>query len=324
MPGLEDFLMQVGGQAAGTGMGLLLADENDRRQLRQQEKLQKLGIKGSKEMTDYSYKKQLEMWKDTNYGAQMEELAKAGLNPGLLYGMGGQGGMTAGSGASSVESGKAPQGGGEAQGMGLVGAQMGLLAAQTEKTKAETQNITGQAANQPIIGENITAQTENTRLDSEIKQIAASVSRQTINEQMASWENLIKKQEAEIKAQGLANKLNEAQLDDKVKMMKLQVGTEALKQGLIKAETANVSEDTKKKASEIINNEQIRQNLVQKLWMDRDYLSNEKLKTLMQSDANFQNWSDSELDVIVPIIGSIRDLFWSKPSAKPITGFHKR
>ena len=63
--------MQAASQAAsgliGTGLGLLLEGHNDRRQLRQQEKLQNLEIKGSKELTDYNAAKQLEMWKATNY-----------------------------------------------------------------------------------------------------------------------------------------------------------------------------------------------------------------------------------------------------------------
>ena len=91
--------MQAASQAAsgliGTGMGLLLEGHNDRRQLRQQEKLQNLEIKGSKELTDYNAAKQLEMWKATNYPAQVEQMKLAGLNPALAYGMGGGGGVTA-------------------------------------------------------------------------------------------------------------------------------------------------------------------------------------------------------------------------------------
>ena len=90
--------MQAASQAAsgliGTGMGLLLEGHNDRRQLRQQEKLQNLEIKGSKELTDYNAAKQLEMWKATNYPAQIEQMKLAGLNPALAYGMGGGGGVT--------------------------------------------------------------------------------------------------------------------------------------------------------------------------------------------------------------------------------------
>jgi len=319
MPGLENFLLQTGGQAVGTGMGLLLADENDRRQIRQQEKLQKLGIKGSKEITDYSYKKQMEMWKNTNYGAQMEELQKAGLNPGLLYGMGGQGGMTAGTGATGVESGKAPAGGGEVQAMGLMGAQMGLLAAQTEKTKAETQNLTGQAANQPLIGKNLQAQTAGQYLDNEIKAVAASVSRQTIKEQMANWENLIKKQEADIKAQGLANQLSEAQIEDKIQLMKNQVATEAAKVAMINSDINRNGVLNKVSDAQW-------QTLIQDLWMDREKFSEEKLMNTWRRWAiqNDIGGGEEGPDVVIPVLGSVRDILGGKPGNQPIRGFHQR
>ena len=79
------FLTDVAQQAIGGIFGIGLGAYNDNRQYNQQERLQNLQIKGSKELTDYQMMKQLQMWKDTNYGAQMEELRKAGLNPGLLY-----------------------------------------------------------------------------------------------------------------------------------------------------------------------------------------------------------------------------------------------
>ena len=42
-------------------------------------------VKYAKELTDYNYAKQLQMWKDTNYSAQTEQMRKAGLNIGLMY-----------------------------------------------------------------------------------------------------------------------------------------------------------------------------------------------------------------------------------------------
>lgn len=84
---------------------------------------------------------QLQMWKDTNYPAQMAMLKEAGLNPSLMYGMSGGGGTTAGT-----------QDGGQAQGGGASGGQASmssymdlgqsmLLGAQIAKLKAETANI---------------------------------------------------------------------------------------------------------------------------------------------------------------------------------------
>lgn len=101
-------------------------------------------------MTDYNFMKQLEMWKATNYGAQMQQLKAAGLNPGLIYGMGGAGGATTGQAAGNVTGGHAPVGGGEAVAMAGMGINAGLMRAQkenieanTEKTKAETAKASG-------------------------------------------------------------------------------------------------------------------------------------------------------------------------------------
>lgn len=142
--------------AISAGMGLLLQGHNDRRQLRQQKKLQDLQIKGSKEMTDYnteaSRKAQMQMWEDTNYKAQREQLNKAGMSVGLMYGGGGGGGATTGAGATAgnVTGAMAPTGGGEVMAMRQMSlnqkmqeAQIEATKAQTAKTEVETEKIGG-------------------------------------------------------------------------------------------------------------------------------------------------------------------------------------
>ena len=90
-------------------------------------------------------KMQLQMWKDTNYSAQIEEMKKAGLSIGLMYGKGGAGGTTTGAGATGVSAPTAPSG------MGLIGgtqlasqvANIELIKAQTENVKADTERKLG-------------------------------------------------------------------------------------------------------------------------------------------------------------------------------------
>ena len=63
--------------AAGSGVlgGLinqLFAGSNDRRQIRQQQKLTDMQVAANKEMADYEQELGLQMWKETNYPAQVE------------------------------------------------------------------------------------------------------------------------------------------------------------------------------------------------------------------------------------------------------------
>lgn len=120
-----------------TGLGLALQGHNDRRQIEQQKKLgqQQLGLDIQKMSAQKAM--DLQMWKDTNYKAQKEEMEKAGLNPALLYGTSGGGGTTVGNSGGSVSSGQAPQGGGEIMGIMMQKAQLDLMKAQVEATKAD-------------------------------------------------------------------------------------------------------------------------------------------------------------------------------------------
>lgn len=136
----------IGNAAAGGALGLVLGEYNDRRQIEQQQKLQDMQIKGQKEMSDYSQKQQYDMWNKTNFDAQVGQMKKAGLNPGLMYGMGGSGGTTTGSAGGSVGGGNAPSGGQEV-GMGMqmamMGAQVRLTEAQAKKAEVEAAKAAG-------------------------------------------------------------------------------------------------------------------------------------------------------------------------------------
>lgn len=114
----------------------------------------KYGIKGMKEQlrmetAEMPYRikmqqdAQKEMWDYTNYENQMEHIKNAGLNPGLLYGIGGGGGQTVGAGAPGVSA-NAPSGGNQGSGMGISMqevVQTRLMEAQAKKIEAETENL---------------------------------------------------------------------------------------------------------------------------------------------------------------------------------------
>lgn len=133
----------------GAGMGLLLEGHNDERQRKQQQALTNIQTNAQKDLTAYSYGKQMDMWNATNYEAQVAHLKAAGLNPGLLYGKGGGGAATTGTaGATSVAGAQAPAGGQEAIGMGMQLQQAALMNAQKEvlESQAKLNNVTADKA----------------------------------------------------------------------------------------------------------------------------------------------------------------------------------
>ncbi|AXH75326.1 MAG: DNA pilot protein [Microviridae sp.] len=222
----------IASDVIGTGLGMLTAKWQDKRQLKQQEKLQDLSIKGSKEMTDYQKQKELQMWKDTNYGAQMEQLKGAGLNPGLIYGMSGGGGVTTGGGAASVGQGHAPSGGGEV-GMGIQQTmQLALMKAQKDNIDADTANKKAQGnlagANIPKVG----AETGNIHQDTENKKLQA---------EGIQYDNTFKKVQAEIAGQTQEDVVNgigyrvQMDMDNMIRNTRENMNEELTNQDKIKA-----------------------------------------------------------------------------------------
>lgn len=134
---LDPITQAAGGQILGMALGAY----NDRRQIKQQEKLQDIQIRGQKAMAMFNYDQQMKMWEATGYGAQKDQMKRAGLNPALLYGMGGGGGQSTSAQSGSTTGATAQQGGGGELGMALQGAmQLQLLKAQKENIEADTAN----------------------------------------------------------------------------------------------------------------------------------------------------------------------------------------
>lgn len=99
---------------------------------------------------DAEYKRNLQMWKDTNFGAQRNEMEKAGLSVGLMYGNGGGSAASTAGGTATQPS--APKTNPvevalQQQAMGLqlkqIEAQNKLAGAETAKTLAEANKIAG-------------------------------------------------------------------------------------------------------------------------------------------------------------------------------------
>lgn len=128
----------VGGAIYGIGNAIFGKSQAD---------MQAEQIKGAKEMADYNQQKAMEIWHNTNYGAQKKEMIAAGLNPGLAYGMSGGGGVTTNTAGSPMPTGQvAPTGVQQGQ-LGLEAAQtmanIKLMDSQAKKNEVEASKIGG-------------------------------------------------------------------------------------------------------------------------------------------------------------------------------------
>lgn len=141
----------LAGNVLGMVLGMGMQGHNDDRQVNLQGRLGAQQVETWRRMMGIQSQKELEMWEKTGYKAQVEQMRKAGINPALMYGMGGGGGQSMGGGAPMPSGGNAAGGGGQEMaqfgGMGLQAgmamAQVELIKAQTEKTKVETAKTGG-------------------------------------------------------------------------------------------------------------------------------------------------------------------------------------
>lgn len=164
--------------AADSAMSMLTGWYNDKRQLKQQQKLQDMQIAGNKQMMDYQQTLAYDMWQKTNYQAQIEQMKKAGLSPGLIYGKGGPGG-TMGSPGGSVSGTSAPNAPVESMGLlqgMMMKAQIENIRANTEKTKVDAEKTAG-VDTQAVLAsiDKMAQETDNLRWDWELKQVDLAI-----------------------------------------------------------------------------------------------------------------------------------------------------
>ena len=131
----------------GTALNQAMSDATQTQQWANQLKLMEIQNRYNEQMAQRNQERNKELWDYTNYENQKKHMKAAGLNPALMYGMGGGGGVSAngaqGQGVTqptdrSVEMGL------KQQGLGLqlasIASQVELNKSQAEKNKAEAKN----------------------------------------------------------------------------------------------------------------------------------------------------------------------------------------
>lgn len=259
--------------AIQTGLGLALENHNDKRQVKQQQKLTDMQKNAQMDIGKFNQGLALDTWEKTNYGAQRQQMEKAGLNIGLMYGSAGQGGTTQGGSAGGVSGGNAQ---GQAGEVGLAiqlglqkemqKAQIELARSQAQKTQAETAKLQGAdtaktTAETQQIGANIEAikqQIKNakaqetlTNYQSEIAKIETQIKTETQHDIAQAIRNANSKAEQEIQALTNTNEITEQTKEQVIN----QINTASIEQGLrIAGQKAGLNlteQQAKKVAAEI-------------------------------------------------------------------------
>lgn len=226
---MPDVLNAIGNQALSAGLGMVLQGFNDDRQLGQQRRLLEQQYAIDNRMAESNYQRQLRMWKDTNFSAQVEQLKMAGLNPSLLYSKGGPGGVL-GNATGSVHSAAAPVGGMEIMNMMATRANIDLIRAQTEKTKAEADAIPttvektkAETASLTQGIKNQRAQVELMEVQRDIAEIEQHIKGRTQNMAIASAETLLRQATATMDMLERQNDIDAKTKQEKIDMIKTEL-----------------------------------------------------------------------------------------------------
>ncbi|QGF19343.1 DNA pilot protein [Antarctic microvirus TYR_006_V_SP_13] len=248
-------LAQAGEAAINTGLGLMLEKHNDRRQVNQQRKLTDVQTGANKDMAMFNNKLQMDMWENTNYKAQVDQMSKAGINPALMYGSTGSGGTTQAAQGGAASGGSAAGNSGEMMGLMMQKAQIENLNANTAKTAVDTENAAG------VNKENTVAGTEKTKSETNLKNVEGEIAKidlqikgKTAETQIEIIGQTFDKINREVEQLERNNFLNKETAKAKIEMAGAELVGKYLSNTLTEAQTGKTKQET----------ESIREGILQK------------------------------------------------------------
>lgn len=226
----------------GAGLNAAMSSGAANEQWGNQLRLMDIQNRYNEQMAKNNQQRNKDLWDYTNYENQKQHIKNAGLNPALMYGMGGGGGVSAngaqGQGVTqptdrSIEMGL------KQQGLGLqlasIASQVDLNKSQAKKNEAEAEKISGvDTRAQEATIDNLIAQTSNEKVKKGLilGQIRVADAEEELKRNMADWtkdkadetrwnikslQKGIDKLVEEINGMKLDNELKKRTIDNKVK-----------------------------------------------------------------------------------------------------------
>lgn len=254
----------------GAGLNAAMSSGAANEQWGNQLKLMDIQNRYNEQMAKNNQQRNKDLWDYTNYENQKQHIKNAGLNPALIYGMGGGGGVSAngaqGQGVTqptdrSVEMGL------KQQGLGLqlasIASQVDLNKSQAEKNKVEADKIAGVDTDlQKATIDNLIAQTSNEKVKKGLilGQIRVADAEEELKRNMADWtkdkadetrwnikslQKGIDKLAEEINGMKLDNELKKRTIDNKVKESSLTLQN-LMSEILLKGSQRKVNEEQAK------------------------------------------------------------------------------
>lgn len=182
----------AGATIAGQGIQMGATKQNNTKSYNRTRSLMDKQLEQNQQQALFNQKLQMEMWEKTGPMGQMEQLKKAGLNPGLIYGMGGAGGQTAQAAQAAPVSGGGFKGDNPGAGAGasgaILGEQLALMTAQRKNIEADTANKQAGAGKQTAETGAIPTQIEKAKAET------ANIQQGTIASKVATDINNLKLQ----------------------------------------------------------------------------------------------------------------------------------
>lgn len=320
---ITDFLASIGQAAGSAGLGML--DRRDSAAVQDEYNAKALArsVAAQKDIGKFNQGLALDTWDKTNYKAQVDQMKKAGLSVGLMYGGSGGGGATTNGGSA----GGAQQSGVSAGGMGMdlsTIAQLGLVKAQKENVEADTKLKeveankrsgvdTDEARNriQKLAAETSNSELQNSllSLDKELKQVEVNVAKgseearkeapEIVNKQIIAATNKAKEETKSAHAKGT---VDEATVDTTIKQIKQNAVEQSLRIQLQKIAgwqgSANIRETEgkiEKISEEIIRMQEQTKQGAQGLNLEQQKILLERIKTEFNTgdEANVIRWIQS-------------------------------
>lgn len=180
--GIGSGLLANAGGILGTIGGWLGIGEKrqDKRQIKQQTALNAVNEETAKRMADYENEGKMKMWKDTNYGAVLEQADLAGVSKAAALG-GGTGG-TQGASVSNAGGGSAADAAATTNAKTASIQQSMQLASQLALQKAQKENIEADTENKKAGATNTGVETEGKKIANEVAGATKENQIQTIRE----------------------------------------------------------------------------------------------------------------------------------------------